>query len=69
LECLLINQKIRRVYAACAIKLPTNVKFVKLGDTLYKLYEMDEFSYEESTERYNRAIMVFFPNKFPFTIE
>jgi len=46
-----------------------NVVFVKLGDKLYKLSEMNEFSYEEITENYHWTVITVYPEKFPCVIE
>jgi len=58
-----------REAANCVVKLPLNVVFVKLGDKLYKLSEMNEFSYEEITENYHWTVITVYPEKFPCVIE
>jgi len=63
------GEKSVRKTVNCIVKLPSNVEFVKLGDTLYKLSEMNEFSYDKITEDYNWGVIIVFPKKFPFTIE
>jgi len=54
----------------CAIKLPVNVVFVKLGDKLYKLSEMSEYYHDEPlSDIYSSEILTVFPKKFPYIIE
>ena len=53
--------------AKCTIKLLPNVKFVKLGDTLFKLSEIDGYSQEELIE-IGCAVNIVFPQKFPYII-
>jgi len=63
------NKLTPRETAVCTIKLRPNVKFVKLGDTLFNLSEINEFSIEEFIEKYFGAIILVYPDKFPYVIE
>jgi len=63
------GEKSVRKTVNCVVKVPSNVEFVKLGDMLYKLSEIDKFSYEEITERYNWGVIIVYPKKFPFVID
>lgn len=54
----------------CAIKLPSKVEFVKLGDKLYKLSDMNQYSHDDPlSDIYDSSILTVFPKKFPFSIK
>jgi len=63
------GEKSVRKTANCIVKLPSNVGFVKLGSALYKLSEMNEFSFDTITENYHWGVIIVYPQKFPFIIE
>jgi len=57
-----------RKTASCIIKFPENIEFVKLGDKLYKLSELREFSQDELLR--SRISIIIVPSyKFPCVIE
>ena len=55
-----------RMLTNCIIELQSNVEYVKFGNTLYKLSEMDEYSQDKI--RNMQSVLTVFPKKFPCVI-
>ena len=65
----LLGKATERECANCVIKLPSNVEYIRLGDKLYKLSEMNKFSYDEITDKYHWTTILIYPQKFPFIVQ
>jgi len=63
------GEKSARRGAICIIGLPSNVEFVRLGDTVHKISELGEFSLEWAIEIYKWPVFIIHPRKYPITIQ
>ena len=61
------RKKSVRKFTECIIELQSNVEYIRLGNTLYKLSEIDEFSQEKLRDRH--SVLTVFPKKFPCIIK
>jgi len=61
------GEKSVRKMAYCTVKLPSNIKYVKLGETIYKLSEINEYSQEDLIKR-GVSVLIVCPPRFPYEI-